>query len=47
MTDEQLDRYLELCKRVFDQMRAEGSWPWRDSQNAEDVLDSEDNPNDL
>lgn len=47
MTDDQLDRYLELCKRLFERMRADGSWPWRDSQKPEDVLDSDDNPHNL
>lgn len=44
MTDDQLERYLELCKRMFERMQADGSWPWRDSQDSEGVVESKDSP---
>ena len=44
MKDEQsFERYLELCKQVFERMEREGSWPWRDSPKSEDLVESEDN----
>lgn len=45
--DEQFRRYLDLCKQVYLRMLEDGSWPWRESPNAGDVLESEDNPPDL
>lgn len=48
MTDEQFDRYIEFCKRLFEKMRRENVWPWMDSPDFGDVVDSdEDNENDL
>lgn len=42
-----LNRHLELCQRIFDDMMREGSWPWRDSRNSEDLVESEGNDNDV
>lgn len=42
-----LERHLDLCKRVFEEMMRDGSWPWRDSQNSEDLVESEDNHDDV
>lgn len=42
MNDDQLERYLELCKRMFERMQRENSWPWADSQDSEDVVESKD-----
>jgi hypothetical protein len=44
--EEHLERHLELCRRIFLQMLADGSWPWADSPKSEDLVESEDNPND-
>lgn len=44
--DDQLQRYLGLCKRIYLRMLAEGSWPWADSPNSEDLVESGDNPDD-
>ena len=41
--DQQLDQFIELCKRIYARMEREGSWPWTDSQNSEDLVESEDN----
>lgn len=38
----QLEAFLELCKRIYERMEREGTWPWpADSTNPEDVIDSE------
>lgn len=48
MTDEEFERYLDLCKRLFEKMRRENVWPWTDSPDFEDVVDSaEGNNNDI
>lgn len=46
----ELERYLALCKRVYDRMEASGEWPWEDdwrqapdSQECRDMVESEDN----
>jgi hypothetical protein len=43
----ELERYLALCKRIYERMEREGSWPWADSPNSEDLVDSEDNSPDV
>lgn len=43
--EKQLQRYLRLCQRIYERMEAEGSWPWPDSTDAEDLVDSEDHAN--
>ena len=45
--DEHLQRHLELCKRVYERMKREGSWPWSDSPKSEDLVDSDDTKTDL
>lgn len=45
--DELLERHLEFCKRMFERMEAEGSWPWTDSQNSEDLVESKEVKQDL
>lgn len=42
MEDDQLERYLELCKRMYERMQRDGSWPWADSQDSDDVVESKD-----
>jgi len=44
MEDDQFERYLALCKRMYERMQRDGSWPWADSQDSEDVIESKDNP---
>jgi len=41
--DEHLEQHLEICKSIFEKMQREGSWPWLDSQNSENLVESEDN----
>ncbi len=49
--DDHLQRHLELCRRMYLRMLAEGSWPWKeedpDSRDSEDVVESGDNPDDV
>ena len=42
-----LETYLELCKRIFERMEREGSWPWADSQNSENLVESDETEKDL
>lgn len=38
MTEEQrFEQFIELCKRIFERMEREGSWPWQE----DDVRGSE------
>jgi hypothetical protein len=44
----QLEAFFELCKRIYERMEREGTWPWTtDSTNPEDMVDSESNQNDV
>ena len=44
----ELEAFFELCKRMYERMQREGTWPWpADSTNPENVIDSADNPHDL
>ncbi len=38
--DEHIQRHLEICQRVYERLVAEGQWPWSDSPNSEDVIES-------
>lgn len=38
----ELERYLALCERAFERMVREGTWPWLDSPDFDDVVESED-----
>ena len=41
-----LDEYLAICRRIYERMVIEGTWPWlADSPNPEDMLDSDSNQN--
>lgn len=42
MPDETLEDYLLLCQEIFLTMQKDGSWPWQDSQNSEDLVESDD-----
>ena len=50
--DPYLERYLELCKRMYERMERDGTWPWADSpgtdsQESGEMVESEDNPHDI
>lgn len=45
--DPRLERYLELCQRIYERMERDGTWPWKhsdDSTLSQEVVDSGDNP---
>lgn len=42
METDPLERYLEVCRRIYERMRRDGSWPWPDSQDSEEMVESED-----
>lgn len=38
----EIEAYLELCKRIYERMERDGTWPWaEDSTESEDVIDSD------
>lgn len=41
--NEHLERHLDLCKAVFEDLKASGKWLWPDSQLSEDLVEFEDN----
>lgn len=44
----QLEAYFELCKRIYERMEREGTWPWpADSTNPENMIDSDSNQHDV
>jgi hypothetical protein len=48
--DPRLERYLELCQRIYERMERDGTWPWKhnaDSTLSDDLVESEDNINDV
>jgi hypothetical protein len=45
--DDHLNEHLELCKRVYERMRRDNTWPWTDatdSTESEDLVESDHNP---
>jgi hypothetical protein len=45
--DDHLNEHVELCKRVYERMRRDNSWPWvviADSTETKDLVESNDNP---
>lgn len=44
--DEHLEKHLELCQAVYEHLKKTGQWPWPDSQNSEDLVESKDTNND-
>ncbi len=43
--DKFLDEYFQICKRIYEQMERDGTWPWAetDSPKSEDLVESGDN----
>ena len=36
-----VDEYLTICRRIYERMFVEGTWPWfEDSTESEDMVDS-------
>lgn len=40
--DEALEEYLRLCQEVFLDMQRNDTWPWPESQNPADLVESTD-----
>ncbi|GAB5445475.1 MAG: hypothetical protein Gyms2KO_03480 [Gymnodinialimonas sp.] len=40
-----LDQFLDLCLEIHRTLLEEGKWPWPDSHNSEDLVESEDTAN--
>jgi len=46
--DAHLQEYFEICKRVYEQMERDGTWPWTvDSTNSENMIDSDSSTDDV
>ena len=45
--DRHVDEYLEFCKQLYLRMKRDRSWPWADSTDCQDLLESEDISDDL
>ena len=48
--NDHLERHLELCRRMYLRMLADGTWPWKegpDSPNTEDMVESEGTDDDV
>lgn len=48
--NEHLQRHLELCQRVYDRMKRDGTWPWKndaDLSSSADMVESEDTKTDV
>ena len=43
----EVERYLALCHRAYQRMVQTGEWPWSDSPDFEDVVESDDTLNDI
>lgn len=39
----ELEQYLALCKRMYERMLREDTWPW-DSTLSDNLIESKDNP---
>ena len=42
MSEEAFNAYLQLCQEIFLEMQNAGTWPWPDSPNPEDLVESPD-----
>ena len=45
--DERIQRYLDICRDVYERLVAEGKWHWPDSPNSEDVIESSELEDDV
>lgn len=39
--DDFLEHYLLLCQRIYERMERDGSFPWSDSTDEDDMVDSD------
>lgn len=40
MPEEALEAYLRVCQEIYLDMQRDGRWPWPDSQNPDDLVES-------
>ena len=46
--DERIERHLRLCQRLYERLVAEEKkWPWPDSTNSQDMVESEEPKTDV
>lgn len=46
--DPRLEAYLKICREIYERRILDGTWPWMDdSQESENMIDSENNNEDL
>lgn len=46
--DPRLEAYLKICREIYERRVFDGTWPWMDdSQESENMIDSEGNNDDL
>lgn len=45
--EERLLEYLDLCRRIYQRMLKDGTWPWADSPKFKDLVESGDSPTGL
>lgn len=38
-----LEAHLRLCQRIYERLKRNGEWPWADSTDLENMVDSDDN----
>ncbi|MCU7838882.1 MAG: hypothetical protein KZQ94_05835 [Candidatus Thiodiazotropha sp. (ex Troendleina suluensis)] len=45
---EVLEQYFAICKRIYEQMERDGTWPWEsNSSNPEDLVELEDSTDEV
>lgn len=44
--DKHLEIFLDLCQAACERMKRDGTWPWPDSPNSENVIESDGTTND-
>ena len=43
--DDHLQRHFDICRQIYERLRREGKWPWSDSTESEDLVESESDEN--
>ena len=44
--DDHFDEHLKLCQAMYERMKRDSTWPWLDSLESQDVIES-DNTSDI
>lgn len=45
--DDRIEEYLLICLATHERLVREGRWPWPDSTDADDLVESKGNPKDI